>query len=75
MFDYDYSKLRGRIVEKYGSISSFADHLSISRTALNNKLGNRTDISRKDIICWSKLLEITPEDYPAYFFVEKSTEC
>lgn len=75
MIDYDYSKLRGRIVEKYGSISNFADHLSISRTALNNKLSNRTDISREDIISWSKLLDILPDDYSAYFFTEKSTEC
>ena len=75
MLDYDYSKLRGRIVEKFGSISNFVDHLSISRTALNSKLSNKTDISRKDIIEWSNLLDISPGDYSVYFFVEKSTDC
>lgn len=71
----DHSKLRGRIVEKYGSISAFSNDISISRTALENKLHNRTGISRNDIIEWSALLDISPEEYGAYFFTEKVDNC
>ena len=37
---FDYSKLRGRIVEKYGSISKFSEKLSKSRTSVDLKLNN-----------------------------------
>ena len=66
--EFRYSKLRGRIVEKCGSITAFSEKIKISRAALNNKLSNRTDISREDIIEWSTILEIEPKDYASYFF-------
>lgn len=68
---FDYSKLRGRIVEKYGSITRFAEYISISRVSLDYKLNNKVQISRADIIEWSKLLDIDPEEYGLYFFTEK----
>lgn len=68
---FDYGKLRGRIVEKYGSISKFGEQLDISRTSLDLKLNNKVDISRSEIITWSNLLEIEPTEYSAYFFTEK----
>lgn len=68
----DYSKLRGRIVEKYGTLTEFSNHISISRVALNDKLHDKIKISRDDILEWSKLLDISPDEYGAYFFMEKS---
>ena len=47
---FDYSKLRGRIVEKFGSIASFARTLGISEVTLSRKLNNRVAISRQDMI-------------------------
>lgn len=67
----DYSKLRGRIVEKYGSLTQFSKEISISRTALDYKLHGKIEVSRKDILEWSNLLDIKPEEYGAYFFTEK----
>lgn len=68
---FDYSKLRGRIVEKYGSISKFSEQLDISRTSLDLKLNNKVGISRPEIITWSKLLDIDKKDIGIYFFTEK----
>lgn len=68
---FDYSKLRGRIVEKFGTLSEFSEHLHISRVSMNNKLNETTKFTRDDILEWSELLEIKPEEYAAYFFVTK----
>ena len=68
---FDYSKLRGRIVEKFCSISKFAENLSISRVSVDYKLNNKIQISRADIIEWSRLLDIEPSEYGIYFFTEK----
>lgn len=71
MGSFDYSKLRGRIVEKYGSISKFSEQLAISRTSVDLKLNNKVDISRSEILEWSDLLDIKSEEYSSYFFTEK----
>jgi hypothetical protein len=71
----DYSKLRGRIVEKYGTVSEFSKHLSISRVSLDSKLHGKIRISREDVIEWCKLLEIQQDEIGAYFFTEKVDSC
>jgi hypothetical protein len=38
---------------------------------MNNKLNETTKFTRDDILEWSELLEIKPEEYAAYFFVTK----
>ncbi len=35
---FEYLKLRGRIIEKYGTIGAFADEVGISRTQMSKKL-------------------------------------
>lgn len=68
---FDYSKLRGRIVEKYGSIEAFASETSISNMSVSKKLNNKVAISRDDMIEWSGLLDIPLEEYGAFYFVQK----
>lgn len=68
---FDYSKLRGRIVEKYGSIEAFASETSISNMSVSKKLNNKVAISRDDMIEWSGLLDIPLEEYGAFYFVKK----
>ena len=72
--NYNYSKLRGRIVEKYGTASAFADALGIHKTQLSAKLNNKVDITKQDISTWSDLLNISMEDYGTYFFT-KEVKC
>lgn len=71
---FDYSKLRGRIVEKFGSIEAFANNTTRSFTTISKKLNNKVPISRDDMIEWSSLLDIPLEEYGAFYFVKKLNE-
>lgn len=68
---FDYSKLRGRIVEKYGSASGFAEELGVLVQQISPKLTNKKSITKKDILVWSEKLEIPIDDIGAYFFTPK----
>lgn len=63
-----YDKLRGRIVEKYGTQAAFAHAIGISTNAMSNKMTCKTGISQEDIEVWSSLLDIDHRSYWDYFF-------
>lgn len=65
---YGYDKLRGRIVEKYGSQNRFAAVLKVNNINVSNRMTGKTGFSQEDIEEWSRLLEIDPDDYGKYFF-------
>jgi len=72
---YDYSKLRGRITEKFGSQEAFAEAVNQTPTTISYKLNNKKPLTRNDIIKWAKVLEIAPEEIGVYFFTEQVREC
>lgn len=63
-----YNKLRGRIVEKYGTQAKFAQAIGISTNAMSNKMTCKTGMSQEDIEAWSTLLDINRNSYWDYFF-------
>ena len=63
-----YAKLRGRIVEKFGTQDAFRKKLGISKTAMSKKMTGKKKKKKKDISNWSKLLGIEPEQIGVYFF-------
>ena len=65
---FDYNKLRGRIVEKFGTLLKFSEELDISYEALSKKMNNLIAISQKEIVSWCDLLDIAPEEIGVYFF-------
>lgn len=65
---FSYNKLRGRIIEKYGTQSNFAENLGISVNALSRKMNCKTGLSQKDIEEWSEKLNIPISEYGKYFF-------
>lgn len=65
---YKYRKLRGRIVEKYGSQEKFSEVLGLSKNSLSLKLNGKTGFSQTDMIKWSQLLDIDISEYGEYFF-------
>lgn len=65
---FDYSKLKGRIKEKYDTQDRFAKSLGIGRVSLSQRLNNNLDFSQKEILRASELLEIPTEEIPVYFF-------
>ena len=70
---FDYSKLTGRIVEKYGTRRAFADACGFSENTISKKLSGKMAITTNDIVNWSgkDLLDIDSEDIPEYFFAGK----
>lgn len=68
---FDYSKLRGRIIEKFNSQLNFSKTLGVSQRTLSLKLNNKIFFSQDDIIKISKLLEIKPCEISTYFFTLK----
>lgn len=70
---FDYSKLIGRIIEKYGTRSNFAKKYGISMNSLSSKLNNHTRFTADDIIKISSknFLDIPDMELKDYFFTEK----
>lgn len=65
---FDYSKLRGRIVEKFGSQMSFAKAMSISERTLSLKMSGKRTWKQPEICLAIKLLGLSNNDIQEYFF-------
>lgn len=65
------NKLKGRIIEKYGSIGKFAKTMGVSRQAISYKLGGQRNFSRASIRKWCEALDIDENDpvQVAHFFL------
>ena len=66
----DFSKLRGRIREVFGTERDFAVKLGLSGTSLSKKLNGRVDFSRNEIAQTLSILNIPPDQISDYFFTE-----
>lgn len=66
----DYSKLKGRIKEKYGSQQDFAKAIGLSEKIISDKLNNKSYWKQSDIDAATELLGIK-EDIGIYFFNKK----
>lgn len=73
MPDFDYSRLRGRIVERYGSVSSLCVAKHLSTSTLGDRLNGKRAFRDHDIflLCAPDCLDIKAEDIGTYFFKEK----
>ena len=71
---YDYSKLKGRIVEKFGTRKNFAKSLGVTTMAISKKLNNKTIWKQPEISKAMELLSISGEDIELYFFKKKSND-
>ena len=65
---YEYRKLIGRIIEKYGTRKAFAEKLGISENSMSLKLNGKTGFSQDEMNRWSDLLEIDVSEIGDYFF-------
>ena len=68
---FDYSKLRGRIVERFGIQSAFAAALGMSEGTLSGRLTNKSFFTAEEIVTACKLLDIRLEEVNEYFFTMK----
>lgn len=68
---FDYSRLRGRIVEKYGCQRSFAEAFPISERSLSLKLNSVVFFKQPEINRACEMLDISRDEIPSYFFVQE----
>ena len=69
---YDYSKLKGRIIEKSGTRENFAKSLGVTKKSISEKLNNKTIWKQPEISKAMELLSISGEDIESYFFKKKA---
>lgn len=67
----EHSKLRGKIVEKYGTQAVFAERIGKTEQSVTAKLNGRSQFSQEDIVTWSNALGILVNEVGEYFFANK----
>jgi len=68
----DYSKVRGRIVEKYKTIGKFAESSGIRAEQFTDAFNGRRSFTSMEIMRICELLEIPDEEIKIYFFAEET---
>ena len=68
---FDYSKLKGRIVEKYNAQGPFSSALGISEGTLSSRLMNKSPFTGDEIAKACILLDIPFKEISQYFFTQK----
>ena len=67
---FNYNRLIGRIIEKFGTRKAFAKACGFSEETISKKLSGKMAITTNDIVNWSSkdLLDIDRQEIPDYFF-------
>lgn len=68
---FNFSKLRGKIREKFKTESAFAEAMDISSPTLSAKLNSKVCWTDQEIVNACDLLDIPLEFIPVYFFTEE----
>ena len=68
---FDYSKLKGKIVEKYGTQTAFAHAMGVSKNVLSGKMKNKTRFTTDEIVSMIALLDIPECEIGKYFFTQE----
>ena len=68
---FDYCKLKGRIIEKFGTQGKFALANQLSDRSMSLKMNNGIGLSQEEILKWCTLLDNEKADIPLYFFNQK----
>lgn len=74
---FDYSKLIGKIKEKYPKRSDFAKLIPLSANSLSKKLNNKVQFTSEEIYSMIEILGLDINDIYCYFYtlkVEKSQQ-
>lgn len=69
-----YAKLRGRIIEKFGSQVAFANAIGWREALLSAKMNNKSEWTFAEVMKACELLEIPLNEAHLYFFCTKSCE-
>lgn len=65
---YNYAKLLGRIVEKVGTQSNFAEQIGLSERSVSLKLNGKVGWKQNEIAKACEVLAISDDEIASYFF-------
>lgn len=68
---FDFRKLKGRIIEKYGSQTEFTRKFGVSENTFSMKMNNKVRFTTDDIVKICDMLDIPEEEIGVYFFNPK----
>lgn len=68
---YDYSKLKGRIREVFGTQEAFAKAIGLSAVSVSNKLNNLIDWKQDEMEKSMEQLGVPFSEIHVYFFIKK----
>lgn len=68
---FDYSKLSGRIVQKFGTQFCFAEAIGLSERSVSLKLNSKVGWKQSEISKACDVLGIRVDEIPDYFFTAK----
>ena len=68
---FNYSKLKGRIVEKFGSQTAFVKAFGVSENTFSLKMNNKVRFTTDDITRITRMIDIPEEAIGEYFFTLK----
>ena len=68
---FDYSKLKGRIVEKCGTSGKFAELMGLSERTMSLKLNNKVVFRQNEIVKAVDILSLSDDEITRYFFTPK----
>lgn len=71
---FNYSKVKGKIKEKFGTQANFAVAMGVSAVTISDKLNNKCSWTQKEIDHACVLLQINPAEIPIYFFTVEVKE-
>ncbi len=68
---FETAKLRGRIIEKFGTLGEFATAAGCSSSFLSQYMNGKNTLDQRIIDKWVDLLDIQSDDIQAYFFTKR----
>ena len=68
---YEYGALFGKIREKFGTQTNFAQAMGMSTRSMSLKMTSKRSWKQSEIVTAASLLDIEAKDIPMYFFREK----
>lgn len=71
---FDTSKLKGKIIEVFGTQGAFAKEIKRSPAFVSGVLNGKAYLEQRDIDQWAELLGISGKELTAYFFTKKVHE-
>lgn len=71
---FDYSKLRGKIKEKFGTQEDFSKALGMDKSSLSLKLQNKREFTQYEMSKTCQVLDIPTNELQSYFFTESVKE-